>query len=129
MTAEDFAKLSLREMAPIYRQLMRENRHRLTWIYTIQQGDDGPVKIGKAKKPSERIATLQQANPATLNGIAAWRDFPEEEKRLHREFAKYRIRGEWFEPAPELIEYVTHEGGSFCDWTPLTKDEREGFGV
>lgn len=131
ITLEQFRKLSPVEQAPIVRRMLRDadRAGRLVFIYAIQQGDDGAVKIGKAVDPCERLATLQQGNPAELRGLAAWRCVPETETLLHDQFAQYRIRGEWFEPAPELIELVVREGGTFCDWTPLTKAEKREFGI
>lgn len=136
ITVERFRAMSPAERAPIWRAILKDANaaNRLVWIYAIQQGDAGPVKIGQTRCPWERLKTLQQGNPIELHGLAAWRTLPEIEKLLHEEYAQYRIRGEWFEPAPELIEDVTREGGCFCDWAPLTKDERvmyvaQGFDV
>lgn len=30
------------------------------------------------------------------------------ETKLHRRFKQYRKRGEWFNPAPELLEYIAN---------------------
>src|SRR5688572_22209648 len=37
------------------------------FVYFIQQGATGPVKIGIAKDPLDRMGTLQTGNPAPLN--------------------------------------------------------------
>jgi hypothetical protein len=104
------------EIAPIIRQFYRENSHRMTWLYAIQAGHSGPIKIGLAQCPAERMATLQTGNAEKLRGIGAWRVVPEEERWLHEDFAHARIRGEWFRPVPELVEYVTYHGSTFYDW-------------
>jgi hypothetical protein len=101
-------------------RIMREARYRhpglFVWVYAIQAGTGGPIKIGVTQKPAERLATLQQGNAETLRGVAAWRAFAADEKWLHQEFAHARIRGEWFEPVPELVELVLRLGGDFEDW-------------
>ena len=75
------------------------------FLYAIQAGgESGPVKIGTAKDPDARLKTLQTGNPEPLAGIAAWRALPYEERALHERFAEHRIRGEWFRPAPEVLE-------------------------
>jgi antitoxin (DNA-binding transcriptional repressor) of toxin-antitoxin stability system len=99
-------------------RMMREAADRLTWLYAIQAGDDGPIKIGVTNSPSARLATLQQGNAEELHGLAAWRGLVLEEKQLHAEFDHVRIRGEWFRPAPELVEFVCALGGDFEDWEP-----------
>lgn len=87
------------------------------WMYAIQAGEGGPVKLGVTVSPRTRIATLQTANAAELIGLAAWRILPCEEKQIHEEFAHAHIRGEWFEPTPGLVDFVLRFGGDFEDWT------------
>lgn len=86
------------------------------YVYAIQAGENGPIKIGITTWPADRILTLQQGNAEELRGIAAWPSLPVEEKDIHREFAYARIRGEWFHPVPDLVEMVLAMGGLFCDW-------------
>ena len=88
-----------------------------TYLYAIQHGEGGPVKIGVAKNPAKRLRDLQIGNPVTLNGIAAWRCLPGDEAELHELFGEARLRGEWFWPTHELLAYVLHEGGEWEDWT------------
>jgi hypothetical protein len=77
-----------------------------TWVYAIQQGEDGPIKIGSAKDPDERLATLQCGNPQKLIGVAAWEAPLAHERALHGAFSHLRIRGEWFEPTPVLLKFI-----------------------
>ncbi|HMS73497.1 MAG TPA: GIY-YIG nuclease family protein, partial [Baekduia sp.] len=63
------------------------------FVYFIQQGDTGPVKIGRAKHPTKRIRDLQTGNPDELllreviPGGAAL------ERNLHHRFEPARLRG------------------------------------
>lgn len=86
------------------------------YLYAIQQGENGPIKLGLAKDPRERLKTLQQGNPERLHGLAAWRALRLEERQLHEEFAADRLVGEWFRPTPELVDFVLKLGGIFEDW-------------
>lgn len=70
-----------------------------SWLYFIQAGENGPVKIGVAKDTAERLRTLQQGNVETLH-LRAARYLPNLfERLLHERFAADRIRGEWFAPS------------------------------
>jgi len=115
------------KLGPLIRAYYRQPG--LVWLYAIQMGEAGPIKLGVTLNPAERIATLQQGNPETLHGLAAWRAMPVEEKELHEEFAYARVRGEWFRPVPELVDLVLRLGCEFDDWTPLTREEKEAFGL
>jgi hypothetical protein len=85
-----------------------------TSVYFIQCGGPRrPIKIGMARDPWARLATLQIANPYDLQLIAtAVAPFLAEEL-LHKRFAVSRIRGEWFEPSAALLQFIkpirTHE--------------------
>jgi len=98
------------------RYLHRTQPGLFTWIYAIQAGERGPIKIGRTENPAQRLVTLQQGNAERLRGIAAWVAVSIEEKQLHQEFADVRLHGEWFQPVCELVELVTALGGDFCDW-------------
>jgi hypothetical protein len=115
-----------RILGPLYRYVLRNSPWE--WLYAIQAGKDGPIKIGVTSgRPRDRLKTLQCGNPEELRGIAAWRAMPGEEKYLHETFAYVRIRGEWFRPVPELVDHVLLAGADFCDWTPLTPEEKADF--
>lgn len=63
--------------------------------YFIQQGDDGPVKIGIANNPAQRLERLQCGNPEPLYGRVL---IPgNHERELHKRYAEKKIRGEWFD--------------------------------
>lgn len=78
-------------------------------VYFMQEEDEGNVKIGTTEKhPSSRRAACQTGNPKKLEIIArveAWGEF--EEGRLHARFAAAHIRGEWFRPTKELMQFIS----------------------
>lgn len=77
-------------------------------IYFIQQGDAGPIKIGRAWNPRLRRSELQVGSPlvCTLLVSVVVQDDIEAEAELHRRFDHLHIRGEWFTPAPDLLDYI-----------------------
>lgn len=86
-----------------YSRAPRERR--VPIVYFVQMGKDGPVKIGYTDRPlSQRLAGLQSANPYEL-WVIGWCRAPRSfEKALHERFARFRIRGEWFEPHAEILD-------------------------
>ena len=66
------------------------------FVYFIQSGASGPVKIGLSKAPARRVNKLQTGNPRELilrHVIPGDRNI---EDQLHNRFRAARIRGEWF---------------------------------
>jgi len=77
-----------------------------TWVYFIQAGDDGPIKIGITKNVESRRAGLQPGSPIVLSLLCAIPGTRANERMLHKHFADDRLHGEWFNPHPELLEYI-----------------------
>jgi hypothetical protein len=80
------------------------------YVYVIQWGEDGPVKIGMANSPDQRLADLQCANWMELRLIAVvpFRTGSRlVEKKAHELAAEDRLRGEWFDLHPtDAIECI-----------------------
>jgi hypothetical protein len=67
-------------------------------IYFIQQGHDGPIKIGLAETERDcehRLRLLQVGNPQRLRLLAVMGGRMDCDKALHAVFVRGRIRGEW----------------------------------
>ena len=75
-------------------------------IYFIQQGNNGPIKIGKSNDPKKRLRSLQTASPHELCLLKTLPENFIKESEIHEKFKEYRIEGEWFEPASEVLEYI-----------------------
>jgi hypothetical protein len=78
-------------------------------VYFIQEGADGPIKIGYSADPQQRIRQLQTGARAQLHMLRTIEGSMGVERRLHRQFAHLRLRGEWFKPEPELLAYIAGE--------------------
>lgn len=72
-------------------------------MYFIQQGNKGPIKIGRSTVPEMRLSELHAVSPERLRLLATI-DAPE--KYIHRVFAKERKNGEWFDPSPRLVGFI-----------------------
>jgi hypothetical protein len=76
------------------------------WIYFIQWGDGGPIKIGFSDRPDERLAALSTGSPVPLRLLGQMRGNRGLEQALHRKFEEDRVRREWFHPSGALLQYV-----------------------
>jgi hypothetical protein len=75
-------------------------------FYAIQVDPDGPVKLGISQNVQRRLEGLQTAAPYRLKLLVAVPGFRETEKSVHARFQDARIGGEWFNPTPELLDFI-----------------------
>ena len=75
------------------------------YVYFIQVEDNGPIKIGMTSDPTgnSRLKAIQTSNPYNLKLLSI---IESNEREIQKRFAKYRIKGEWFEPSPELFNFI-----------------------
>lgn len=76
------------------------------WVYFIQVGVDGPVKIGLSRNVKGRMRSLQTAHPQRLTLLGAVDGDAELEAALHAKLAAHRLSGEWFAPHPDVMAEV-----------------------
>lgn len=76
------------------------------WVYFIQAGEGGPIKIGVARNPSTRLKALRTGAHAPLTLLGAVQGGYDFEAQLHEEFREQHRHGEWFEPTPALLERI-----------------------
>ena len=65
-------------------------------------GDEGPVKIGYAKNPKNRLQELRCAHWTELRILATATGGIYRERYYHIIFENWRMRGEWFGRCPEI---------------------------
>lgn len=75
-------------------------------VYFIQSGEEGPIKIGIARDPESRLAALQTGHHEELRLLAITHGGADQEGAYHMQFAEHRIRGEWFEPHPDILAEI-----------------------
>lgn len=66
------------------------------YVYLIQAGENGPVKIGATTDPRKRLIGLQVGHYEVLRILAIIPDSVAREAQLHEWFKADHIRGEWF---------------------------------
>lgn len=77
-------------------------------IYFVTDGS--AIKIGYSATPDTRIRDLQIAHHTELKVLGCIEGEPRDEKRLHKQFAHLKVRGEWFRSDPELLDFIASEG-------------------
>ena len=67
---------------------------------------NGFIKIGSTKDLPERTRSLQQGNPHELKIIATIPGCSNVEETIRKNLEAFKFRGEWFEPADEVLNYI-----------------------
>ncbi len=75
-------------------------------VYFLQAQTGGPIKIGWSTDVKRRLDALQPGCPYPLSILLCVRGTLFDEQLLHRKFARFRLHGEWFEPAEALLNYI-----------------------
>lgn len=86
----------------------RISRQAITHIYIVQEGDDGPCKIGIARNAFWRRSALQSGNHRRLHLRAVYeaddrRDAIMAEASVLSNFSAYHLSGEWLDVTPDII--------------------------
>jgi hypothetical protein len=77
-------------------------------IYFVQGELTRLVKIGKSSPGNiiHRLAQMRVGSPDKLVLLGTIQGDHSEETWLHLTFAKHRVRGEWFNPDPAMMEFI-----------------------
>lgn len=78
------------------------------YVYFVQAVDNGPVKIGWTKDhPDRRLKEIRMLSPVRVVPLGVIRWYSRwREGSAHLRFGAFRLHGEWFEPSPELLDYI-----------------------
>jgi hypothetical protein len=80
-------------------------------IYFIQAGESGPIKIGYTENDIKaRVRNIQSSNPTEVKLLGVMQGNQKVEAGLHIQFCDYLIRGEWYQPPEQLLDYIAREG-------------------
>lgn len=78
------------------------------YVYFIRSEKTHAIKIGfTADQVEKRLSSLQTAHPYKLQLLATLPGTREYEKSLHDRFSSYRLEGEWFNPHPDLLAFIS----------------------
>jgi hypothetical protein len=83
-----------------------EDRKARAWVYFIQAGEGGPIKIGYSANPRDRMASLQTASSVRLKLLGVVPGAGANEQALHERFGDLRTNGEWFLPSARLLGFI-----------------------
>lgn len=77
-------------------------RRQAARVYFIQDGD--AVNIGHSVSPERRMAGITTCRELRL--LLMIPGGPARERELHKKFAKFRVKGEWFQLAPPILDFI-----------------------
>jgi hypothetical protein len=80
--------------------------NRSVWFIYAIKAPNNLIKIGRAKNPKERLASLQIGSPVKLELLACVKARWSLEGQLHKLLAAYRSHGEWFKPHDSVLQVV-----------------------
>jgi hypothetical protein len=87
-------------------------------VYFVQESGAGFIKIGMSTNVEMRMCALLQGMPHNLTLLATMPGANRVESLVHAHFRHARVRGEWFRPLPELLEYISDvETGRYAECT------------
>ena len=75
-------------------------------VYFMQAQTGGPIKIGWSADVRRRMESFQPGCPIPLKIILCVRGSIYDEQIIHKKFSRFRLHGEWFEPAAELLQFL-----------------------
>jgi hypothetical protein len=79
-------------------------------IYVLEEGINGPIKIGTSSNPTKRKKYLQIGNSKQLNLIMVFEGGRSLENKIHKDLSKHRDRsrkdGEWFNRNDAVFKYL-----------------------
>ncbi len=83
-------------------------------IYFIQDESALFIKIGytAADDAMERLRDLQTGCPSGLVLLYSMPGSMDYERELHQRFSHARVRGEWFQPVPDLLRFILGHAAS-----------------
>lgn len=93
-------------------------------VYFIQDAATGLIKIGFAEDPWKRFSKIQSDCPSIVEILAIEDGGLDREAYLHATYSAARSRGEWFNPASDLMAYIAHLG---VPAKPKAKRKTRGF--
>ena len=91
-------------------KIINTNKVKEKYIYFVQQGLNGNIKIGYSSDLDSRIKALQTASPEKLRLLHKIPvESQEEETRIHNMFKDKQKTGEWFEYCSEIISFIEQD--------------------
>jgi hypothetical protein len=77
-------------------------------VYFVRDMGTKDIKIGVSVDPQGRLDSMRVGHPGRLELLGSIPGFPGDERHLHRQFRRLRVRGEWFREDPSLLEEIEY---------------------
>ena len=94
-----------------------------SYVYIIE-AQNGVAKIGCARDPHQRLATVRTHSPVLTRLISIWPGTYADERALHGKFEEYRLASEWFQIDGRFRRFFVEQSGKgvdkIPDWSSLT---------
>ena len=87
----------------LFRKANKKNNEDNSKTYLIKNNHTKLYKIGYSKNPKHREKTLQSQEPS-IKMVKIWNK--NIERKLHKLYSEYRVRGEWFNLTPVQVKYI-----------------------
>lgn len=78
------------------------------FVYFIQIGKSGDIKIGYSNNIKDRMYTIQTSIPEKIRLLGYIKGDRCKEKEIHELFKDFKIKGEWFKCNKILIDYLNN---------------------
>jgi hypothetical protein len=78
----------------------------VTRVYFVQARESGRIRIGVSKDPEARLTNMRVGSPEPLSLMFSVDGSAQLEKDIQMKFAHLHVVGEWFEPRPELLDFL-----------------------
>lgn len=75
-------------------------------IYAVQDRASRLIKFGYSRSPRTRLTKMRTDCPGDLDILVVIEGEKADEAQLHRQFAQYHARGEWFFPAIAVLAFI-----------------------
>jgi len=89
-----------------YRESYEPSKSRIGFVYFVQAGEDGPIKIGWTQDIDRRIPELQTANARKLRLLGMVPGTLDTEAAFHARFSHLRLEAEWFRSSAEIFDFL-----------------------
>lgn len=90
----------------IYERPKNSRGHILRFVYFIQAGNDGPIKVGIAVDVDKRLRQLQCGCWLALRVLLIVPGTARDESDALRQLWKHRLYGEWLSPDTEVLDFI-----------------------
>lgn len=89
-------------------EIVKFNIEKDNKVYFIQEQEKGRIKIGETINISQRYRQINGMLPQKIRVLGFVPGIDKYERFLHKKFEKHRLKGEWFEPAQEILDYIKY---------------------